>query len=74
MALILRVLETESTDSEAVYRALVALGNMAHAAQKHEGSIPESELGEIKQCLQALPKTFPEERVRSVSQEISTLL
>ncbi|KAF4576303.1 hypothetical protein EYR36_004280 [Pleurotus pulmonarius] len=74
ISLILRILESERSDSEAVYRALVALGNMAHACKTHGAPFPAAQAGEIKQCLQALPASFPEDRIRNITREIGSLL
>ncbi|KAF9469300.1 phospholipase A-2-activating protein [Collybia nuda] len=74
LALILRVLESERDDSEAVYRALVGLGNTIHAANAKNTFVGAAQAGEITQCIRALPTTFREERIQGVSREISALL
>lgn len=74
LALVLRVVESETADSEAVYRALVGLGNTVYAADSQNVSLDAAQLGEITQCLRALPSTFKEERVQDVTREITALL
>ncbi|KAF8891244.1 phospholipase A-2-activating protein [Infundibulicybe gibba] len=74
LALIFRVLESESADSEAVYRALVGLGNLVVAAKEHDRPLSGSQSGETSQCTHALPTSFPEERIRNITREISALL
>ncbi|KAF8163523.1 phospholipase A-2-activating protein [Crassisporium funariophilum] len=74
ITLIAQILESETADSEAVYRTLVALGNTVFAAKIHETTVSAPQVGEISQCLQSLPTQFPESRVRNVCVEIGTLL
>ncbi|TFK42378.1 WD40-repeat-containing domain protein [Crucibulum laeve] len=74
LALLLRILESESADSEAVYRALVGLGNVVYATKASGPTLVASQIGEISQCIQALPNSFSEERVRTVTAEIGALL
>ncbi|KAF9014025.1 phospholipase A-2-activating protein [Cyathus striatus] len=73
-SLILKVLESETSDSEAAYRTLVALGNVLYAGKSSGSSVDKARSGEILQCIRALPTTFPEDRVRTVSSEIEWLL
>ncbi|KAF5380915.1 hypothetical protein D9615_004162 [Tricholomella constricta] len=73
-ALILRILESETEDSEAVYRALVGLGNLIHTAKAQNALLDAGQSGEIVQCIRALPTSFPEERVQNVTREIAALL
>ncbi|PPR06426.1 hypothetical protein CVT26_004838 [Gymnopilus dilepis] len=68
------ILEQETTDSEGVYRALVALGNIAYVAKNTGNGLSAAQVGEISQCLQALPKRFTEARVQNVCNEIAALL
>ncbi|GLB34723.1 putative PFU (PLAA family ubiquitin binding) [Lyophyllum shimeji] len=72
--LILRVLESETADTETVYRALVGLGNLIYTAKAQDKLLDGPQAGEIAQCLGALPVTFPEERVQNVSREIGALM
>ncbi|KAG6833074.1 hypothetical protein H0H87_011819 [Tephrocybe sp. NHM501043] len=72
-SLMLRILESETADSEAVYRALVGLGNILHAS-KAQNLLDAGQSGELVQCIRALPTTFPEERVQNVTQEIAALV
>lgn len=67
-------MEEETTDSEAVYRALVALGNIAYAGKKNEKTLSEAQAGEIRVCLKALPVRFGEARVKNVCNEIAGYL
>ncbi|KAF8197500.1 phospholipase A-2-activating protein [Pholiota molesta] len=73
VSLITKILESETEDAEAVYRALVALGNIAHAS-KNTQSLSAPQKGEINQCLRSLPTTFPDPRVKNVCAEISALI
>ncbi|KAG5715692.1 Phospholipase A-2-activating protein [Termitomyces sp. T112] len=71
--LILQILESENTDSEATYRALVGLGNLIYASKVQKlPSICQS--GEIMTRVQTLTTTFPEERVKNITQEIVVLV
>jgi len=72
--LIAKILELETADSEAVYRALVGLGNAIHACMTNKASLQEAQKGDISQCLQSLPIRFPETRIRNVAVEIAALL
>jgi len=64
----------ETADSEAVYRALVGLGNAIHACRTNKAPLQEAQKSDISQCLQSLPIRFPETRVRNVAVEIAALL
>ncbi|KAG6909638.1 hypothetical protein DXG01_016420 [Tephrocybe rancida] len=72
-SLILRILESETADSEAVYRALVGLGNLL-LASKAQNLLDAGQSGELAQCIRALPTIFPEERVQNVTREIAALV
>jgi phospholipase A-2-activating protein len=74
VSLINKILESETADSEAVYRALVALGNIAHAAKITNIPLSAPQKGEIAQCLQSLPAKFPDARVRNICVEIGALI
>ncbi|KAG5643225.1 hypothetical protein DXG03_001309 [Asterophora parasitica] len=73
-ALILRILESETGDSEAVYRALVGLGNLVHTAKAQNALLDVGQSGKIVQRIRALPSTFPEERVQNITREIVALV
>lgn len=47
--------------------------NQVYAAQS-QNTLDAAQAGEITQCIRALPKTFPEERVQNVTREIAALL
>jgi len=68
-----KILELETADSEAVYRALVGLGNVVHACKANKASLQEAQKGEISRCLELLPTRFPETRVQNVAAEIAAL-
>jgi len=70
ISLIVKILELETADSEAVYRALVSLGNVIHVCK---ASLQESQKGDISRCLEVLPIRFPETRVQNVAAEIAAL-
>ncbi|RDB21127.1 Phospholipase A-2-activating protein [Hypsizygus marmoreus] len=74
VALALRILESETADSEAVYRALVGLGNIVYAAKTKTTLLDTPQVREIIQCVRALPTIFKEERVQNITQEITALL
>ncbi|KAF5358106.1 hypothetical protein D9756_001377 [Leucocoprinus leucothites] len=73
LTLVLGLLAAETSDSEASYRSLVALGNMAFAAKKTGSPLSGAQIGEANQCLRALPNTFPEERTKSLAAAIAAL-
>jgi len=72
--LINKILESEAEDSEAVYRALVALGNIVHNAKSTNSPLSASQKGEIAQRLQSLSSMFPDARVRNICAEIGALI
>ncbi|KAH6918330.1 phospholipase A-2-activating protein [Coprinopsis sp. MPI-PUGE-AT-0042] len=75
LVVLLAVLNSEKADSEAAYRALVALGNTVHTSKKSGNALDQSQVGEIRKLLTSvLPSAFPEDRVRSLSQEIISAL
>jgi len=74
VSLINKILESETEDSEAVYRALVALGNIVHNAKTINSPLSANQKGEVTQCLQTLPGTFPDARVRNICVEIGALI
>ncbi|KAL1746286.1 WD40-repeat-containing domain protein [Schizophyllum fasciatum] len=71
VSLILQLLHSETNDSEASYRALVALGNLAHA---HKAEIDPSLRGSAVELLHGLPPVFGEDRVRNGAEEVAALL
>jgi phospholipase A-2-activating protein len=74
LVLLLRLLQSETADSEAAYRALVGLGNMVHTIKNNNTQLDSTQRNDIQNCLKALPGLFPEDRIRGVVQEISALL
>ncbi|KAI0761444.1 phospholipase A-2-activating protein [Irpex lacteus] len=74
VTLVLQILQSEKTDSEAVYRALVALGNIAYAAKQQSIPLDDWQIDTAKESITALPNLFPEDRVKLVTSEISSLL
>ncbi|KAG6880255.1 hypothetical protein C0992_001823 [Termitomyces sp. T32_za158] len=73
VSLILRILESENTDSEAAYRALVGLGNLIHASKARK--LPD--VGQSVELVTRIKKTliaFPEERVQNVIKEVTALV
>ncbi|TRM58573.1 WD40-repeat-containing domain protein [Schizophyllum amplum] len=71
VSLILQALQAETNDSEASYRTLVALGNLAYARKAQiDPALKES----AATLLRGLPTVFGEERVRNACQEIAALL
>ncbi|CDO73615.1 hypothetical protein BN946_scf185014.g85 [Trametes cinnabarina] len=72
--LVLEILNSEKTEGEAAYRALVALGDIAYAAKEQQRPLTAEHQNTAKQVLSALPSTFPEARIRDVSKEVLTLL
>lgn len=92
-----QILELETSDAEAVYRALVALGNVVsifplslvslsghahtsclgtqlHSSRSQTSPLDGAQSGQVGNCLRALPKTFPDERIQAVTKEIIALL
>jgi phospholipase A-2-activating protein len=68
------VLRAETTDSEAAYRALVALGNTVHTAKAQNLPLDRTQSTEVRQVASIVPTTFPEDRVKNVSGGIIALL
>ncbi|KAH9952086.1 phospholipase A-2-activating protein [Amylocystis lapponica] len=68
------ILQIERTDSEAAYRALVALGNIAYAAKEQKRPFNASQRETAVQCLTVLVSALPEDRIRNVAAEIKALL
>jgi len=64
--LILRVLRQETSDSETVYRALVALGNNIYAQKRRDPGLWSS--------VESIPGVFKEDRMRVLVGEIKALL
>ncbi|KAF9532143.1 phospholipase A-2-activating protein [Crepidotus variabilis] len=67
------ILAEEKTETEAVYRVLVALGNIAAAANA-VGALSGAQVATVKQTFTTLPARFPDARVRSICNEISGLI
>ncbi|KAF5330954.1 hypothetical protein D9619_005411 [Psilocybe cf. subviscida] len=74
VSLVNKILESETVDAEAAYRALVALGNIALAGKTTGDTLDAAQRGEINQCLRSLPRTFPDARVKNICTEIADLL
>ncbi|KAH9945813.1 phospholipase A-2-activating protein [Epithele typhae] len=72
--LVLGILQAEKTEPEAAYRALVAFGNVAHAARTYSCPLAPAQAADARQTLAALPGTFSDARVRDVSSEVAALL
>lgn len=74
LTILLGVLRAETSDSEAAYRALVALGNTVHTAKAQNLPLDETQSAEVRQVASALPITFSEDRMNNVSAGIIALL
>ncbi|KAF7980165.1 hypothetical protein HWV62_39631 [Athelia sp. TMB] len=74
LTILLGVLRAETQDSEASYRALVALGNTVHTAKSKNQILDASQAAEVRQVASGIPITFPEDRVRNVAGGIVALL
>ncbi|TFK76208.1 phospholipase A-2-activating protein [Pluteus cervinus] len=69
------ILENEKADSEAVYRALVGLGNLAYAGKTKGARLGSAQSSKTKELLRALPTAFSsEERIQNVKKDILVLL
>ncbi|EIW60263.1 phospholipase A-2-activating protein [Trametes versicolor FP-101664 SS1] len=73
VALVLEILNSEKTEGEAAYRALVALGDIAFAAKEQAHPLLPEHQNTARQVLAALTVTFPEPRIRDVSKEVVAL-
>ncbi|KAF9446337.1 phospholipase A-2-activating protein [Macrolepiota fuliginosa MF-IS2] len=73
LIVVLGLLASETTDSEAAYRTLVALGNVAYAAKKAGRQLLGTQIREANQCLGTLPNIFPEDRIKNISSVIAAL-
>jgi len=73
ISLIAKILESETAESEAVYRALVGLGNVIYACKANKAPLQEAQKSDISRCLGLLPTRFPETRVQNVAAEITAL-
>ncbi|KXN92255.1 Phospholipase A-2-activating protein [Leucoagaricus sp. SymC.cos] len=65
------LLASETTDSEAAYRSLVALGNVAFAASRTGKPLTGTQIGEANQYLRAPLMSFPEDRIRNLSAAVA---
>ncbi|TFK94785.1 phospholipase A-2-activating protein [Polyporus arcularius HHB13444] len=74
VGLVLEILQSEKTEGEAAYRALVALGDIAFAAKEQSRPLSAEQQATARQVLSILPTTFTESRVRDVSKEVAALL
>ncbi|RPD66480.1 phospholipase A-2-activating protein [Lentinus tigrinus ALCF2SS1-7] len=74
VGLVLEILQSEKTEAEAAYRALVALGDIVFAAKEQSCPLSAEQQATTRQVLSTLPTTFTEARIRDVSKEVSALL
>jgi len=73
VSLVTLILNNEKEDNETGYRALVSLGNIIYTA-KRQGSLSDVAAAAYRPLLTNVAGTFPEERVKSLVQEIKALL
>lgn len=73
VSLVTLILNHEKEDNETGYRALVALGNIIYTA-KAQGSLSEVAAAAYRPLLTGVAAAFPEERVKTLVQEIKALL
>ncbi|TFK54682.1 phospholipase A-2-activating protein [Heliocybe sulcata] len=73
LGLIFQVLKTEKQESEAYHRALVALGNVVHAAKEQKAPLDDTQVAELRQAIAVVPAQFSE-RERPVVAEVNGLL
>ncbi|EKM82501.1 hypothetical protein AGABI1DRAFT_34287 [Agaricus bisporus var. burnettii JB137-S8] len=73
ITLVLGLLASETIDSEAAYRTLAALGNMAYIAQKSGNALLLPRASEVSQCLRALPSVFFEDRIKNLCTAVAAL-
>ncbi|KAI0822742.1 phospholipase A-2-activating protein [Trametes gibbosa] len=74
VALVLEILNSEKTEGEAAYRALVALGDITFAAKEQSHPLPQDQQTTARLVLSSFPSTFAEARIKDVSKEIIALL
>ncbi|KAI0782211.1 phospholipase A-2-activating protein [Abortiporus biennis] len=72
--LVLQILQTEKSDSEAAYRALVALGNIIYAANTSSSPLDTSQVELAKTSLNRLPLTFNEGRITNMATGVRGLI
>ncbi|KIY50770.1 phospholipase A-2-activating protein [Fistulina hepatica ATCC 64428] len=70
---ILSIVEYDMSDSEAIQRALVALGNLLYAA-KGSGISEEIDAARLTSAITALPTRYPEARIETAAKEVLNLL
>ncbi|QRV87354.1 ubiquitin homeostasis protein lub1 [Ceratobasidium sp. AG-Ba] len=73
VSLVTLILNNEKEDNETGYRALVALGNIIYTA-KTRGTLSDVAAAAYKPLLASVSSTFPEERVKSLVQEIKAIM
>lgn len=73
VSLVTLILNNEKEDNETSYRALVALGNIIYTA-KSRGSLSDVAAAAYKPLLASVAAAFPEERVKSLVQEIKAIM
>jgi phospholipase A-2-activating protein len=71
LGLIVHILKSESTDSETIYRAGVALGNLLMSPIK--GSLAVGSVKEGKQVLLTRAKALNEKRLTDLALEVSAI-
>ena len=64
----------QELESETVYRALVAFGNVAHASKTSKQSLDASTVKNMKQRAQALAAGTSEQRMKEIVSEIEQKL
>ncbi|KAJ7685609.1 phospholipase A-2-activating protein [Mycena polygramma] len=74
VSMIFQVLSEEKSDSESLYRALVALGNVIYASKQQNTPLDGAQAAQVTRSMRDLPTRFPEDRVRNLVVEISALL
>jgi len=72
--MIVKVLREEKEDSEAFYRALVALGNLTYVSTTVKAGLDRDLIQSIKNVAAEAPKTFTEQRVGDVASELQVLV
>jgi len=74
VVLIVRILQEDKVETEAVYRTLVGLGNLAYTAKTLEQPLNPLQSGEIKNAVSSLQQQFSDSRVQNVCNEVLVLL
>jgi phospholipase A-2-activating protein len=75
LTILLGVLKTETSDAEAAYRALVALGNTVHSAKAQNMPLDSASSADVREVAAAVPLRFPSHsRMPDVASGIIRLL